>query len=242
MNRIVLLLLVLPLFTHGQEVTLAPANVAPIYEGYKNPLRLSVAQGHISKATLTTDNGTITEENGIYYLKPVKEGLAVVDIYAITNKGKFTRKDTFRVLPLPLPIAMVAGKAGGTLPAVDMRAQVSVAAKSLLLLPKVCLVQQFTFTLIRDGRLIGRETVRSSAGVRFSGNNHIAQMFATLRSGDIVMFTGIKGWWQDKERDLNSIEFILNDDGGDREIIVEDPVTGNKTVQQIRVRKPGEKY
>ncbi len=242
MNRIVLLLLILPLFTYGQEVTLAPANIAPIYEGYKNPLRLSVAQGHISKATLTTDNGTITEDNGIYYLKPAKEGSAVVDIYAITNKGKFTRKDTFRVLPLPLPIATVAGKAGGTLPAVDMRAQISVAAKSLLLPPKVCLVQQFTFTLVRDGRLIGRQTVRNIAGVRFSANSDIVEMMNSLRSGDIVMITGIKGWWQDKERDLNSLEFILNEEGVEREIIVEDPVTGNKTVQQIRVRKPGKKY
>ncbi len=117
------------------NVVVSPTAMNVFYTGVQNPVDVSVPGVDGSKISVSISNGTIKKGKtkkfrGSYIVVPKVAGRnANVTVTAEVNGQKRTFKPvTFRVKPVPPPIAKIAGKKGGLIKLNVLKAQRGVAA------------------------------------------------------------------------------------------------------------------
>jgi gliding motility-associated protein GldM len=75
-----------------------------LYLGVDNPMRIAASGVEASELEVTIDNGLITVKNGEYLIQPKTPGSATV---TVSSKGKEIQKTSFRVKPVPDPVAAI---------------------------------------------------------------------------------------------------------------------------------------
>ncbi len=118
------------------NVVVSPTAMNVFYTGVQNPVDVSVPGVDQSKISVSMSNGTIKRGKtkkfrGSYIVIPKVAGRnANVTVTAEVNGQKRTFKPvTFRVKPVPPPVAKVAGKKGGRIKLNVLKAQRGVAAE-----------------------------------------------------------------------------------------------------------------
>ena len=118
------------------NVVVSPTAMNVFYTGVQNPVDISVPGVDQSKISVSMSNGTIKKGRtkkfrGSYIVIPKVSGKnANVTVTAEVNGQKRTFKPvTFRVKPVPPPVAKVAGKKGGRIKLNGLKAQRGVAAE-----------------------------------------------------------------------------------------------------------------
>ena len=125
--------------SHEFEVMQPNAVISPIkmnvfYEALDNPVEISVPGVSSSQLEVTFSNATKRSQgNGVYIVKP-KNGFAggksIVTVYAnIGGKRQRIGSKEFRIKPLPLPFASIAGKSDGKIKKNLLLAQSGLFAK-----------------------------------------------------------------------------------------------------------------
>ncbi len=117
------------------NVVVSPTAMNVFYTGVQNPVDVSVPGVDQSKISVSMTNGTIRKGKtkkfrGSYIVVPKIAGKnANITVTAEVNGQKRTFKPvTFRVKPVPPPVAKVAGKKGGAIKLNVLKAQRGVAA------------------------------------------------------------------------------------------------------------------
>jgi gliding motility-associated protein GldM len=117
------------------NVVVSPTAMNVFYTGVQNPVDVSVPGVDQSKISVSMTNGTIRKGKtkkfrGSYIVIPKVAGKnANITVSAEVNGQKRTFKPvTFRVKPVPPPVAKIAGKKGGTIKLNVLKAQKGVAA------------------------------------------------------------------------------------------------------------------
>ncbi|MBN1927340.1 MAG: hypothetical protein JW798_16010 [Prolixibacteraceae bacterium] len=89
-----------------------PVKMNVLYLGVDNPVKIAASGYDARDLTATIDNGIITGENGEFIIQAKRLGTAIV---TVSSKGREIQKTTFRVKPVPDPVAAVAGNKGGNI-------------------------------------------------------------------------------------------------------------------------------
>lgn len=102
-----------------------------LYIGVNNPLSVSAAGTPSDRVRVSMTGGSISGSNGKYVAKVTSPGTARVSISADLGNGKAqTLSSTeFRIKRIPDPVANFAGKLGGRMPGVSIKAQNTISAK-----------------------------------------------------------------------------------------------------------------
>lgn len=80
-----------------------------LYMGVDNPVTIAVSGIAAEKISATTDNGSISGNNGKYIIKVVKNDSAIIEV---SVDGKKIGKQKFFVKRVPAPVAYVGGYSG----------------------------------------------------------------------------------------------------------------------------------
>jgi hypothetical protein len=98
---------------YGQQFLMTTDADKVVYLGIENPLSIIVKGVNCNQLIMKTDNGTIEKSKGKgsacrYISKPVKEGLATIQLFTKENKAlKKVGEAYFWASKIPLPEAMV---------------------------------------------------------------------------------------------------------------------------------------
>jgi beta-lactamase regulating signal transducer with metallopeptidase domain len=97
--------------TNKNEIiaTVAPTKMNILYVGIDNPLRIEVSGYDPSKIFAAIDNGIISKQNGGFFTRPSRAGIANI---IVNCDRKIIQRATFRVKTVPDPVAKVAGISG----------------------------------------------------------------------------------------------------------------------------------
>lgn len=103
----------------------SPSKMNVFYIGVDNPVEVSAAGAAASDLQVSMNGGTIEGRGGNYTVRVTQQGTATINVRAAgENYGNFE----FRVKRIPDPVAQVAGKPGGTIPASQLSVQKGIAA------------------------------------------------------------------------------------------------------------------
>lgn len=224
-----LLLLFYSTYTDGQELVSESGRI--VYTGYENRLRIKGKEKIPGVLSVSTDNGKIFLKDGIWYLLPEHTGTAILTAYTHTDKDRVVSRDTFTTLPLPNPVGMFAGKIKGSLTVAEATAQESISAR-ILGIPGTprCTVTSFILNVKREG-ILGGAKASDASGVKFSMDQLIVNMLTNLRPKDTILFEDIKCNCFGKQYNARPFEIAITSSDSilGKTILVEDPLTGNKT-------------
>jgi hypothetical protein len=114
------LLLVLLLFSvygtaqeNGKDAVVALPNLNVLYAGIANPVQIAVPGVTSEKVTATVINGSINKTTDGWEIKPAAAS-GTVTLSVLVNNQKISEK-IFRIKPIPVPMAVIAGKGNGTM-------------------------------------------------------------------------------------------------------------------------------
>ncbi|MEA3316514.1 MAG: gliding motility protein GldM [Bacteroidota bacterium] len=112
------------------NLVVSPTKMNVFYVGVDNPVSISVAGVPDDKIKPSITNASIVKQrSGEYFVRPKRPGNSIISVSAeIDGKRKRMGTTTFRVKPLPDPVAKVAGKGGGNISKNVLAAQSGVAA------------------------------------------------------------------------------------------------------------------
>ncbi|WP_028297275.1 gliding motility protein GldM [Olivibacter sitiensis] len=107
------------------SAVVSPDKMNVFYIGVDNPVSVSAPGIPADKIKVSMSGGTISGSNGKYNVRATTPGTAKVSITAEVAPGKSQTLSTteFRVKRIPDPIAKFAGKSGGSMPTVAIKAQ-----------------------------------------------------------------------------------------------------------------------
>lgn len=113
------------------SAVVSPDKMNVLYIGVNNPISVSAAGTPTDKLKVSMTGGTISGSNGKYNVRVSSVGTARINVSATVGNGQTqTLSSTeFRIKRIPDPIAQFAGKMGGTLPTVTIKAQNTISAK-----------------------------------------------------------------------------------------------------------------
>ncbi len=112
------------------NLVVSPTKMNVFYVGVDNPVSISVAGIPDSEIKpFITNASIIKQRSGEYFVRPRRPGNSLITVSAeIDGKRKKIGTTTFRVKPLPDPVAKVAGKGGGNISKNVLAAQSGVVA------------------------------------------------------------------------------------------------------------------
>ena len=176
------------------NVVVSPTAMNVFYTGVDNPVDISVPGVDQSKISVSMSNGRIRKGKhprfrGSYIVRPTRVGTkANVTVSAEVNGQRRTFAPvTFRVKPVPPPVAKVAGKKGGQIKLNVLKAQKGIAAE----------LENFDFD-IRWTVTSFRVSINDKGYTidQDSNNNTFTpqqkQLFNRLRKNDQIVFQDIK--------------------------------------------------
>jgi hypothetical protein len=187
---IICLSIVLPLFAFGQQACVANMKQNILYTAIDNPLMVTVENIACDSILVSTSNGRITGSNCNYSIRVFPADTlnnrilpANIKVSGIVN-GDTVSVGTFafRVQDIPLPVAMVANRAGGEVSAAEMKVQTGVAAT----------VENFDLDYapkVKSYSLLIHNSIRTTHFYNVEGpyfTQEIKDYFFYLRNGDKV--------------------------------------------------------
>jgi len=107
------------------SATVDPTAMNVFYIGVPNPVAVSAPGIRSQDLNVNMTAGSITGSGGTYTVQVTSQGETFVKVSA---RGKELISKRFRVKMIPDPVAEVGGKAGGNMPAAEMRVQNGLAA------------------------------------------------------------------------------------------------------------------
>jgi hypothetical protein len=96
---------------NGKDAVVALPNMNVLYSGISNPVQIAVPGVTSEKVTTTVTNGSINKTSSGWEIKPSTASGPVI-LTVLVNNQKVSER-TFRVKPLPIPVAVLAGKENG---------------------------------------------------------------------------------------------------------------------------------
>ncbi len=99
------------------QVVISPTKMNVFYVGIDNPVSISAPGFTSENIEVSIDNGTIKKTSSGYIARPTALGKPAKVLVQGRVDGKLRNLNSveFRVKPIPDPVAMVAGKSGGTI-------------------------------------------------------------------------------------------------------------------------------
>lgn len=203
------LLLLAPLPARPQQVAIELPDQNIGYAGLDNRLIVAAYQYPCKSLIVTTTLGSIkhTDEVCNYFLRSGKPGIATVEVKV--KKGRDTLllgSMPIRIDAIPDPVAMVAGKRGGSIPKNVMAAQLGPVAELLWI--GICgwfEVVRFRITIIRDEKVI---YCKHLEGTLF--DEEVRGRFKAMQPGDTVIISGLAAKGPDEKiRQIAPIEFTI---------------------------------
>jgi gliding motility-associated protein GldM len=180
------------------NVVVSPTGMNVFYTGIENPLDVSVPGVGPDQIKVSITNGDITKGRvknpqgeffrGSYIVKPKAAGQKVLISVTADINGKPMKFDPieYRVKPLPIPVPVIAGRSGGSIPINTIKSAVGVFAT----LPDFDfqLVYNITgFTVILNDR--GEDFEKRSTGSNFTPDQK--QIFNRLTRGKNLYISAI---------------------------------------------------
>lgn len=113
------------------SAVVSPDKMNVLYIGVDNPLSVSAAGTPTDKVKVSMTGGSLSGSGGKYIARVSSPGTAWISIAAEVAPGKMQTLSTteFRVKRIPDPIAKFAGKTGGSMATVALKAQNAIFAK-----------------------------------------------------------------------------------------------------------------
>ncbi|QQD15443.1 gliding motility protein GldM [Sphingobacterium sp. UDSM-2020] len=113
------------------SAVVSPDKMNVLYIGVDNPLSVSAAGTPTDKVKVNMTGGSLSGSGGKYNARVSSPGTARISISAEVAPGKMQTLSTteFRVKRIPDPIAKFAGKTGGSMATVALKAQNAIFAK-----------------------------------------------------------------------------------------------------------------
>lgn len=113
------------------SAVVSPDKMNVLYIGVDNPLSVSAAGTPTDKVKVSMTGGSLSGSGGKYIARVSSPGTARISIAAEVAPGKMQTLSTteFRVKRIPDPIAKFAGKTGGSMATVALKAQNAIFAK-----------------------------------------------------------------------------------------------------------------
>jgi gliding motility-associated protein GldM len=105
--------------------TVNPTKMNVFYIGVDNPIEVSAAGVRASDLNVSMSAGSLSGSGGAYTVRVTQQGKVTVNV---ASRGRSLASAEFRVKMIPDPVAEVGGKAGGNIPAAEMRVQNGLAA------------------------------------------------------------------------------------------------------------------
>jgi len=197
----------------GASMQLDKMNV--FYIGVPNPITVSAAGYSLEDVSVSIPGATVTPgaEKGKYNVMVSTQGEVNAAIMAKSDKNgplKQVGVQKIRVKTIPDPIAEVAGKSFGVMPASTYRAQIGIIAnlKNFDFDAKFQVISFSWSMLPKRGEYIGPYSV---TGAKFDGSGDVGKVFPRLKPGDRVYMEEIKARGPDgRVRNLAPIFFTLN--------------------------------
>ena len=196
----------------GASIQLDKMNV--FYIGVPNPITVSAAGYSLQDISVAIDGADVKADNttgiGHYIVTATKPGKVMANINAKTETGiKKVGAMEIRVKFIPDPIAEIAGKSGGAIPANVLKAQLGiVAALKNFDFDTRFVVTSFEISMIpKRGELQGPF---KEDGPYLNKNKDVVSMIQRASPGDRIFFDEIKAKGPDgRIRKLNAINFLL---------------------------------
>lgn len=191
------------------SAVVSPDKMNVLYIGVNNPVSVSAPGTPTSNIKVSMSGGSISGSNGKYNVKVSSPGTAKISVSAEVAPGKtqVLSSTDFRVKRIPDPIAQFAGKTGGSMATVALKAQNALFAK----------LDNFdfdaTFKVTKFSMIIAKP--RADAIVlSTSGNNLSSSMKTALNGitpGTRVIFDNIIAVGPDgTPRQLNAVALSAN--------------------------------
>jgi gliding motility-associated protein GldM len=193
----------------GASLQLDKMNV--FYIGVPNPITVTAAGYSLEDVSISIPGATLTSTGkGKYDVTVTTAGTVNAAINAKTAQGvKQVGGMPVRVKRIPDPVAKVANKMGGGIPANIFRAQLGIAA----ILENFDFDAKFTvtsFDFAYQKRRQDYQMAGSTTGAYFAKNPEIDKYMKIATPGDRVWIENIRAVGPDKtQRMLNSISFLL---------------------------------
>ncbi|WP_317130929.1 type IX secretion system motor protein PorM/GldM [Sphingobacterium daejeonense] len=113
------------------SAVVSPDKMNVLYIGVNNPISVSAPGTPTDKVKVSMSGGSISGSGGKYNVKVSSPGTARISVAAEVAPGKTQTLSTteFRVKRIPDPIAQFAGKTGGAMATVAIKAQNAIFAK-----------------------------------------------------------------------------------------------------------------
>lgn len=211
-----MILSLLPIVSQAQ-VLVAIQNLqdSRIYAKVNNNLAI-VVSGFSGPLIVTTDNGTISKQDGYYNWRPEHAGRSMLTIAG----GRGKRLDTFAIKPFfvkefPLPILRLGGASNDTLSVHIAKLQVGPYAASYESGNYGDIVYKITgFTIIiirKDEIVLHRKLSNDNTGVRFSDDSETQKAIENLEAGDKLLFCDIVCRGPGGVHRLAPVEFTITD-------------------------------
>jgi hypothetical protein len=179
---------------HGQVIAMELDKQNLLYVGIENPVTVAVEGYSCKSIFLTTDNGSITGQNGHYVLTPATPSHTMaVQINAKTASGiKELGVKTFRAKCAPSPVVRLMGKSGGNIKASIIHMAIApIAYFDGFEYDAHILIDKVTITMIRNGATLFERSMRSERGVRFTDDDDVQKMIQSLRPHDVLRLDGL---------------------------------------------------
>ncbi len=187
--------------------TVSPTKMNVFYRGVSNPVDVSMSGVPPGSVRASMSNGRFSRSGNGYVARPGGGGTCIVRVSAtVDGKAVSGGSHTFRVMPLPPPVASVSSKKGGRVSKGWLTAQTGVYAKpeGFLFDIKYSVVGFTVGTTGKDGFAISQKA--------YGGSFTTAQkqIFRSLRSGQRVSIESISAKGPDgKTHKIGSIVFIV---------------------------------
>ena len=191
------------------KVTISLAKKTDVLYTYiDNPLSISVSGVPSEKVSVTISQGNISKlKGGEYTVLPKTTGIVTISVFTeIDGQRKNVGSKEYKVEQLPVPIAKVFGKSGGSMEKEVLLAQRGVIADmgGDFVFDLRYMVTQFTIVAsTQDGE---KNLVSNTPAFTAEQKD----LFASLNKGTKVTFKNIKARGPDGVRDLKDIVFTIN--------------------------------
>jgi len=180
-----------------------------LYAGVDNPISVAVPGVSPDKVSASVSNGSLTGSKGHYNLRVTSPGMVYISVSAKTDKGEIKQMGTavFSVKPIPDPKAEFAGKHGGIVDCVELKAQDMLFARlDNFGIDAKFIVTKFTFYLVKPHQ---EAVINSTEGAEL--NAEMKAALATITPGTLLIFKDIVVAFPDRvQRQIEPIIFTAN--------------------------------
>jgi hypothetical protein len=196
--------------SNAQIVSISADQNNILYAGLYNPITIAAESISAKAIVVKTDNGTITGNDGKYMFRSDKIGRADIIIYKTTaGQLKEIGRGSFRIKPIPAPVAYVGPSSGGYIKGEILKHQEYIRADyECCGFDARAPIDSFTICIIRGDTCLYKEI--KNIGSKF--NDEIINALDSIKKDDTIIFKKIFARGPDnKTIPLSPILFFISD-------------------------------